>query len=273
MKILNTQDFISERTKIKPVTNNEFEDLYGKYGKCRYFPKTKEELRHIIAERMEKEGNECDLNDIYTGNVTDMSWLFSATDKKYNYFKTEDLSDFAGDISKWDVSNVTDMSGMFHRAGNFNSDISGWDVSKVKTMYDMFSAATNFNCDISNWNVSNVTNMGNMFSGARSFNQPIGSWDVHNVGCMRFMFSSATHFNQPIGSWNVSNVESMYSMFSFADIFNQDISGWDTSKVLDLGYNCFYHCPIKEENKPTFNENVNTSNKETYDLIKKYCWN
>ena len=36
--------------------------------------------------------------------------------------------EFNQDISSWDVSNVTDMRGMFERS-SFNQDISSWDVS------------------------------------------------------------------------------------------------------------------------------------------------
>ena len=82
-----------------------------------YHPKTKDELEDIIKQRIKSEGNECDLNDIDTSNIIDMSNLF-----KY--------SDFNGDISKWDVSNVKNMRSMFLYS-KFNSDISNWDVSNV----------------------------------------------------------------------------------------------------------------------------------------------
>ena len=58
-----------------------------------YHPKTKDELKDIIKQRIESEGNDCNLNDIDTSNITDMSWLF------------ED-SNFNGDISRWNVSNI-----------------------------------------------------------------------------------------------------------------------------------------------------------------------
>ena len=38
--------------------------------------KTKEELMSIIKERMKINGDDCDLNDIDTSLITDMSWLF-----------------------------------------------------------------------------------------------------------------------------------------------------------------------------------------------------
>ena len=65
-----------------------------------YHPKTKDELKDIIKQKIESEGNECDLNDIDTSNITDMSYLFA-------------YSNFNGDISKWDVSNVRYMQAMF----------------------------------------------------------------------------------------------------------------------------------------------------------------
>ena len=113
-----------------------------------YHPKTKDELRKIIKQKIESEGNECDLNDIDTSNITDMSNLFAD-------------SDFNGNISKWDVSNVKNMRGTFY-CSKFNGDISNWDVSNVKDMKYMFEFSI-FNNDISNWDVYNVTFKLDMF--------------------------------------------------------------------------------------------------------------
>merc|ERR1712216_1063377 len=76
-----------------------------------------------------------------------------------------DASNFDGDISKWDVSKVTDMGGMFSGASKFNGDLSKWDVSKVTDMTNMFELASSFNGDLSKWDVSKVTDMGGMFFG------------------------------------------------------------------------------------------------------------
>ena len=101
-------------------------------------PKTKKELEQIVENRINKEGLNCDLNDIDVSLITDMSYLFY-------------MSKFNGDISKWDVSNVINMEFMFGYT-NFNGDISNWDMSKVKYMSHMFERS-NFNQDISNWNM------------------------------------------------------------------------------------------------------------------------
>ena len=69
-----------------------------------------------------------------------------------------------GDISGWDVSNVTDMKDMF-ALSSFNGDISKWDVSNVRDMNDMFTEmGIEFNGDLSEWDVSNVRDMSGMFS-------------------------------------------------------------------------------------------------------------
>ena len=118
----------------------------------KYFPKTKEELKDIILQRIKDEGNEVDLNNIDVSKITDMEGLF------YN------LKHFNGDISNWDVSNVTYMNGMFWGCKNFNQDISAWDVSNVTNMRGMFGGCESFNQDISGWDVSNVINMRYMFA-------------------------------------------------------------------------------------------------------------
>jgi surface protein len=92
-------------------------------------------------------------------------------------------------------------------------EISNWDVSNVTDMSSLFEGANSFNQPLNNWNVSNVTDMGLMFTFARSFNQPLNNWNVSKVTNMRWMFSGAEFFNQPLNNWDVSNVKNMEGMF------------------------------------------------------------
>ena len=85
-------------------------------------------------------------------------------------------------------------------------EISNWDVSNVTDMESMFEGTWSFNQPLNNWNVSNVTNMAGMFEDATYFNQPLNKWDVSNVTYMRGMFANATSFNQPLNKWDVSIV-------------------------------------------------------------------
>ena len=50
-----------------------------------------------------------------------------------------------GPISKWDVSQVTDMRTMFYEIDTFNYELSLWDVSRVTNMREMFAGAHSFN--------------------------------------------------------------------------------------------------------------------------------
>ena len=137
-------------------------------------------------------------------------------------------------VTFWDVSNVTDMNGMFLIASAFNQPIGSWDVSSVIDMASMLDRASAFNQDIGSWDVSSVTDMNLMFHNATSFNQPIGSWDVSSVTMMGSMFNRADAFNQDIGNWDVSSVTNMMYMFNGATSFNQDLSSWDISKVEEM---------------------------------------
>ena len=141
-----------------------------------------------------------------------------------------------GNISDWDVSQVTDMSQLFYHNPDFNYDIRNWDVSNVTDMRQMFYEASSFNQPIGNWDVSSVTDMGYMFYYATSLNQDISNWDVGNVTDMVNMFNTASSFNQPIGDWNVSGVANMYAMFYYTSSFNQPIGNWDVSGVTDMSW-------------------------------------
>ena len=82
-----------------------------------------------------------------------------------------------GPIEEWDVSQVTDMEGLFRFQREFNEDLSKWKVGNVTTMCCTFDGATSFNSDLSSWDVSKATTMVRTFHGAISFNQTLsGAW-------------------------------------------------------------------------------------------------
>jgi surface protein len=60
---------------------------------------------------------------------------------------------------------------------DFDEDISRWDVSAVTNMYGMFFKASVFNADLNGWNVSQVTNMQIMLGGAFQYDQDLDGWD------------------------------------------------------------------------------------------------
>ena len=116
----NISSYISEKLVIN-------KDIKSKH--YNYHPKTKDELKELVDKLIRDRGNNADLNDIDTSEITNMSNLFNC-------------SDFDGDISLWNVSNVGNMRGMFYdsRFTGKNGDISKWDVSNVKDMINMFNS-------------------------------------------------------------------------------------------------------------------------------------
>ena len=99
-------------------------------------------------------------------------------------------------------------------AKHFNGDISKWDVSNVTNMQAMFSD-TDFNGDISKWDVSNVTNMHCMFTDSK-FNGNISGWNVGKVRRIEWMFKD-TPFNRNLENWNMDiskmSYEDKYQVF------------------------------------------------------------
>ena len=100
------------------------------------------------------------------------------------------------------------MNRMFRSTKSFNQPLNDWDVSNVTNMNGMFymtfgkyKAHSIFNQPLDKWNVSNVINMNDMFCGAKKFNQSLNNWDVSNVRNMDRMFGLSM---QQLPKWYVS---------------------------------------------------------------------
>ena len=116
-------------------------------------------------------------------------------------------------IGMWDVSQVTDMSGLFlgqtimDASGGYKADLSEWNVSKVTNMSHMFAGCSNFDGNLSRWNVSNVENMESMFEGCSSFKggwkTGLALWKVQNVERMDRMFAGCVVFNSFLKYWRL----------------------------------------------------------------------
>ena len=131
-----------------------------------------------------------DLEKLDTSKVTDMSYMFA-----WAGFDAATLS--IKGVDNFDVSNVKKMPYTFAYTGRNSSsvvvDLSRWNVSKVTNMSDMFAGmgylANTFSVgDLSNWNVSNVTNMYSMF-------QQTGYVANWLVDCSKWNVSKVTSYN------------------------------------------------------------------------------
>jgi len=164
-----------------------------------------------------------DLNWIDVSNLTSLRGVFAyGNAKKFN-----------GDISKWDVSNVTDMFSTFLNS-QFNGDISKWNVSNVACFANTFKSSK-FNGDISNWDVSNAHEFNGMFAKSE-FNGDLSKWDVHNGNLFNSMFADSKFNNMSIESWQLRKPAvfdgifsgSAMSVKSLTHLFNK----WGFGKII-----------------------------------------
>ena len=143
------------------------------------------------------------------GNVTDMHGMFKAC---------VGLESLDG-LGSWNVSNVTNMSGMFSRAdvdeiGADNltdiSALSGWNVSSVTDMSSMFADCKKLTgpADLSKWDISKVTDLSSMFSNAGA--------DSRDKLVLDFSNKTFTKSNTPV--YKDSNGKSHY--FSVDNMFD-----------------------------------------------------
>jgi len=179
-----------------------------------YYPETKEELKKIVMDLLISRGPDANLNDIDTSKITDMSKLFTG-DEKLRHIKHVGSDNIKNiDISQWNTGNVTDMSEMFSNCYYFNSNISNWDVSQVVNMSSMFNNCICFNSDISNWDIHNVESITFMFNNCEKFSQDISCWDMKKIKDIGLMFNGCYKLKGDYTKWNkYTNIDKMYAAF------------------------------------------------------------
>ena len=117
------------------------------------------------------------------------------------------------EVENADVSEITNMSSLFYKVkGIQDLDLSKWDTSNVTDMSSMFSNS-DFNSPLS-FDTSNVINMGLMFHKA-SFNKSL-SFDTSNVKTMKDIFKDSL-FNQDISEWVIQNTKGNQNVIKYRD--------------------------------------------------------
>lgn len=129
-------------------------------------------------------------------------------------------------LDAWDVSGVTDFTGIFKGAVNFNQNLSAWNTSSATTLAEAFSGCAKYNQPMGTWKTTNCRSMRNMFYGCSLFNQDLSTWDTIRVTDFSQMFMNATAFNGNVSKWNTQSGNNFTSMFENASAFNIDISKW-----------------------------------------------
>ena len=194
---------------MKSLTNYISEKLIvnKNYKLYTYEPKSFDELRKIIEQRYEESGpgteqKPIDFNDIDVSGIKTLG-IYTGSPNAIGLFEKIEFEYI--DISDWDVSNVTDISGVFYECKNLKSigDLSRWDVSKVENMERTFYRCYKLESigDLSKWDVSKVESMISMFAHCKTLTSvgDLSNWNVSNVKYMSYMFHVSGIKNTP--SW------------------------------------------------------------------------
>ena len=138
------------------------------------------------------------------------SYIITATDQNkntntinqnvsvYKVFTPETKEELQNAINTWyELANGSDDGGYSSplEYANIYSDPRNWNVSLMTDMSGLFKGKTgNNHPNIGNWNTCNVTTMESMFEES-TFDKNIGGWNVHNVENYRAMFKNNSKFD------------------------------------------------------------------------------
>lgn len=135
-----------------------------------YSPSTKEELKELVEKLLDDRGCDADLNDIDVSKIKNMHGIFCNNgDRKVNIRNIN--------ISRWEVSQVEDMTQMFWNCEDFNCDLSHWNVKSVEATSGMFYNCKKLNCDLSNWELNRLKYCLGMFTGCSAMDLPKWYYD------------------------------------------------------------------------------------------------
>lgn len=150
---------------------------------------------------------EVDVSDWNVSNVTTMENMFESCFRfncdlsKWNVRNVKNINSmfylcasFEGKgLKKWKLSKkLKELYSVFWGCLKFNEDISKWDVSNITDMFSLFRNCQTFNADLSKWklNVRKVLDMSHMFSGCKSFDQDLSGWIVNDYAEHKHMFDN-----------------------------------------------------------------------------------
>jgi surface protein len=125
------------------------------------------------------------------------------------------------DFSNFDTSSVTIMETMFEGCSLFNGNVTTWDVSNVTKFgrghtVGIFSNCLLFNQDIGGWDTSSALIMNNMLP--VSFDQDVSSWDINQATRLAYFkvgaFSTA-NYDALLIAWDAQGAMSYSGTVNF----------------------------------------------------------
>lgn len=209
-------------------------------------------LQKIVLDQINAFGKDADMNHIDTSEVTQMIDTFSKTN-------------FCGDVSKWNVSNVASFNSTFAFCKDFDCDLSQWETTSAKSMIGMFWSCVHFiGKGLERWNMSNVSQLNGMFYRCESLKgDTLVDWKFESLENTRLMFNQCISLNVDLSKWNVKTLFDTYQMFEDC-VSLEYVPKWDLSNVF-LVESMFKGCTELIRKKDFSNITIS---KKTYNTSK-----
>ena len=170
-----------------------------------------------------------------------LGWTTSSVTTMTRFAAASNISDISG-LRNWDVSNVTDMKGLFAESKKITdiSALSGWRPANVETLESAFDYLAIANLDaLSEWKTPKLTNMYSIFMDCRSLSDisGIADWDVSKVTNMGRLFARDSMLTslEDLAGWQTNSLTSLYEAFWGTKVATANgLGGWDVLKVTTL---------------------------------------
>ena len=171
----------------------------------------------------------------------------------YMFYGTNNISYEATDVPN--LENVTSIKSMFHNSA-FDGDVSQWNVENVTDFSSAFSDAYNFDQSLANWNIINATFMRRMLDNS-SISQPnydatLIAWSQIGalpsgitLGAQNMIYCDSegartTLLSSPL-NWSIN--DDVKGCNAFITIWDTELATTDTDKIIipTHGDNYFYY--------------------------------
>lgn len=194
-----------------------------------------------------------DANNLDVSNVTNGSYMFygcsNSTEIDVSQWDTSKIINFdkmfsnckavsSLEINDWNMTSGCSLNDMFSYSGITDIDLSKWDTSNISDLSNLF-----FNCtklkqiDLHTWNTKSVSTCYWLFRGCSSLEFiNIDGWNTCNVYDMDRMFGECSKLItiKGLNKLNTSNVQFMRLMFiSDTSLKSLDLSSFDTQNCID----------------------------------------
>lgn len=154
------------------------------------------------------------------------------------FINQDECNEKYGPISKWNTSEVTNMSELFSLKRLSENGIS-YDYRVLEYIFASDDPKSFYISPVKKEKYNIPSFNDNLRDIAPNFELDLNNWDTSNVTDMKEMFYLQINLNPKLSGWKTSKVKNMSKMFYGATSFNQNLSKWDTSEVTDVSYMFF----------------------------------